>query len=88
MRIKLLFITFFCALFFANAQTNKELADKYLKERQELVFTFTANNLKEVQELSKILSFDHGQDRNKPLTINAIANKKNFQKFLAFNLPF
>ncbi len=88
MRIKLLFITLFCALFLANAQTNKDLANKYLKERQELVFTFTANNLKEVQELSKILSFDHRQDRNKPLTINAIANKKNFQKFLAFNLPF
>lgn len=88
MRIKLLFVTLFCAVFFMKAQTNKDLADKYLKERQELAFTFTANNLKEIQELSKILSFDHGQDRNKPLTVKAIANPKEFKKFLAFNLPF
>ncbi|MCF6180612.1 immunoglobulin-like domain-containing protein [Lutibacter sp.] len=88
MKRKLLFITLLCSTFFINAQTNKELADKYLKERQELAFTFTANNLKEVQELSKILSFDHGQNRNNPLTIKAITNPKGFKKFLAFNLPF
>jgi hypothetical protein len=88
MKLKLLFITLFCSVFFINAQTNKELANKYLKERQELAFTFTANNYKEVQELSKILSFDHGQDRNNLLTIKAIANPKEFKKFLAFNLPF
>ena len=88
MKRKLLFITLLCSTFFINAQTNKELADKYLKERQELEFTFTANNLKEVKELSKILSFDHGQDRSKPLTIKAIANPKEFKKFLAFKLPF
>ena len=88
MKTKLLFVTLFCAVFFMKAQTNKELANKYLNKRGELVFTFTANNFKEVKELSLLISFDHGQDLNNPLTIKAITNKKNFQKFLAFNLPF
>ncbi|WP_457618244.1 M14 family zinc carboxypeptidase [Lutibacter sp.] len=88
MRTKLLFVTLFCALFFANAQTNKKLANKYLNKRGELAFTFTANNIDEVRKLSTIISFDHGQNLNNPLTIKAIANKKNFQEFLTFNLPF
>ncbi|WP_456424139.1 hypothetical protein, partial [Lutibacter sp.] len=88
MKIKLLFITLFCALFFANAQTNKDLANKYLNKRGELAFTFTANNIDEVRKLSSIISFDHAQNPNNPLIINAIANKKNFDAFLTFNLPF
>jgi len=88
MKIKLLFVALFCAIFFSNAQTNKDLADKYLNKRGELAFTFTANNIDEVRKLSSIISFDHAQNQNNPLIINAIANKKNFQKFLAFNLPF
>jgi len=47
MKRKLLFITLLCSAFFVNAQSNKELAEKYLKERQELAFTFTAKNSKE-----------------------------------------
>jgi hypothetical protein len=70
------------------SQTEKEKADHYLKERGELAFTFVANNLEEARELSLLVSFDHGQDRSNPLVINAIANQKNFEKFLAFNLPY
>jgi len=73
---------------FINAQNHKELADHYLSVRGELAFTFTANNFDEINQLSRIISFDHGNDRNNPLTIKAIANNKNFKQFLAFNLPF
>ncbi|SNR41301.1 Por secretion system C-terminal sorting domain-containing protein [Lutibacter agarilyticus] len=88
MKTKLLLVLFLCSTIFVNAQTNIELADKYLKERGELAFTFTANSVAEIQQLAKIISFDHGQDGNNPLTIKAIANNKNFKKFLEFNLPF
>ncbi|WP_456378595.1 M14 family zinc carboxypeptidase [Lutibacter sp.] len=88
MKIKLLLFFVLFAVLKINAQTNRELADKYLKERGELVFTFTANNFDEARKLSSIISFDHGQDRNNPLTIKAIANQKNFNNFLKFNLPF
>ena len=87
MKLKLLFVLIF-STFILTAQTSKELADKYLTKRGELVFTFTANNFDEIEKLSRIISFDHGQDSNNPLIIKAIANKKNFKKFLAFNLPF
>lgn len=70
------------------SQTEKEKAEHYLKERGELAFTFVANNFEEARELSLLVSFDHGQDHSNPLVINAIANQKNFEKFLAFNLPY
>ncbi|REE83587.1 putative secreted protein (Por secretion system target) [Lutibacter oceani] len=87
MKFKLLIVLLLVGVF-SNAQNNKELANKYLTKRGELVFTFTANNFQEIKQLSRIISFDHGQNRNNPLKIKAIANKKNFEKFLAFNLPF
>jgi hypothetical protein len=70
------------------SQTEKKKAEKYLEERGELVFTFTANNLKEVRELAKLISFDHDQDPSNPLVINANVNQKEFQKFLEFDLPY
>lgn len=73
---------------FVYSQTNKQKAEHYLKERGELEFTFTANNIKELQNLANIVSFDHGQDPTNPLKINAIANEKEFQVFLEHNLPF
>ena len=88
MKIKLLLFLVIFSVFNIHAQSNKELADKYLSKRGELAFTFTANNLDEINQLSRIISFDHGNDRNNPLTIKAIANNKNFKQFLAFNLPF
>ncbi|MDC9721396.1 MAG: M14 family zinc carboxypeptidase [Urechidicola sp.] len=84
----LLLLIFMISTTFVFSQTEKQKAEYYLKERGELVFTFTANTLEEVRELSRIISFDHGQDINNPLTINAIANNKNFQKFLSYNLPY
>lgn len=72
-----LFLFFLLSLNFSFSQTNyTQKAEKILNERDELVFTFYANSMQEVRQLSRILSFDHGQDPNTPLTINAIANKK------------
>ncbi|WP_298364994.1 M14 family zinc carboxypeptidase [uncultured Lutibacter sp.] len=88
MKFKILLVVLVVSVFTLNAQSNKELAYKYLKERGELVFSFTANNFKEIEELNRIISFDRGRDRNNPLKVSAVANKKNFEKFLTFNLPF
>ena len=88
MKNPLLLLILMISTTFCFSQSEKQKAENYLKERGELVFTFTANTLEEVRELSRIISFDHGQDINNPLTVNAIANKKNFQKFLNFNLPY
>ena len=88
MKTKLLLILILFSANFISAQNHKELADKYLKERGELVFSFTANTIDEIQQLANIVSFDHGQNRNSPFTIKAIANKDDFEIFLKFNLPF
>jgi len=87
MKTKLFLIFVLLSVTFINAQDQKELADKYLSKRGELAFTFTANNFDEINQLSRIISFDHHQDSN-PLTINAIANNKGFEKFLTYNLSF
>ncbi|MFD1614150.1 M14 family zinc carboxypeptidase, partial [Gelatiniphilus marinus] len=71
-----------------SQNTNKLKAENYLKERGELVFTFTANNLNEVKQLANIVSFDHGQNPKTPLTIKAIANENEFNRFLNFNLTY
>lgn len=88
MKTKLLLLVLIFSTCYIQAQNQQDLANKYLNERGELAFTFTATNWKEVKELSSIISFDHGQDPNNPFVIKAIANKKNFQKFLKLNLPF
>ncbi|SNR51668.1 M14 family zinc carboxypeptidase [Lutibacter flavus] len=88
MRNKLLLVLYLIGVLSLNAQSNKELANKYLNERGELAFTFTANNIDEIQQLANIISFDHGQNHENPFTINAISNRKEFDKFLEFNLPF
>lgn len=88
MKIKLLLFLVLFSVLKINAQTNKELADKYLKVKGEVYFSFTANNFKEIQELASIISFERSTNITNPLTINANANKKGFDKFLAFKLPF
>ena len=66
----------------------KDKATKYLTVRGELIFTFKANSTQEVNELSKIVSFDHGQNPITPLTIQAIANKQQFERFLDYNISY
>ena len=84
-----LFLFFLLSINFCHSQiTTAEKAEKILKERNELVFTFKANSMAVVKQLSRIVSFDHGQNPYTPLTINAIANKKQFERFLDFNLQY
>ena len=88
-RILIFFILITLNSNFSYAQNRDfKKAETYLSQRGELVFTFTANNFSEIRQLSKIVSFDHGQNPNSPLTIKAIANKKQFNQFLAFKLPY
>ena len=88
MKKPLLLLIFMISATFAFSQTEKQKAEKYLKERGEIEFTFTANSLKEVKSLSSVISFDHGQDPSNKLTINAFANARTFQEFLKFDLPY
>ncbi|MDV7186507.1 M14 family zinc carboxypeptidase [Lutibacter sp. TH_r2] len=88
MKTKLLLVLIISCALNISAQTQKDLAKKYLDYRGELVFTFTANNIQEASELSNIITFDHGIDPSNPLVIRAIANKKNFPKFLEYNLKY
>ena len=88
MKTKLLLVLIILCTLNLTGQTQKELADKYLDYRGELVFTFVANNIEEARELSRIITFDHGLDPSNPLVIRAIANKKNFPKFLKYNLEY
>lgn len=88
MKTKILLFALLLTTFYIKAQSNLELANKYLKGRQELVFTFTVKNSKKVQELSKILSIDQVENKNNLFTIKAYANPEEFKKFLTFNLPF
>lgn len=88
MRKPLLLFIFMMSSILLYSQTEKQKADNYLNERGELVFTFTANSLDEIGQLSNIVSFDHGQDPTNPLRIKAYANAKEFNKFLKFGLPY
>ncbi len=88
MKKPLLLLVFMISSIITFAQTEKQKAEKYLNERGELAFTFTANNIGEIRKLSSMISFDHGQDPSNPLTVNAVANKKEFQDFLDFELPY
>lgn len=88
MRKSLLLLILAISTTFVYSQTENKKAEQYLKERGSIEFTFTANNLKEVKALSNIISFDHAQDPSNLLKINAIANQKEFDKFLEFKLPY
>lgn len=86
--LSLVVFVLFVQFTFSQSLLTEQKAKTYLEERGELVFTFTANSLKQVQELASIVSFDHDQDRNTPLTIKAYANKNTFNRFLSYNLPY
>ncbi|PCI11821.1 MAG: hypothetical protein COB73_01145 [Flavobacteriaceae bacterium] len=88
MKKPLLLLVFLISSIITFSQTEKQKAEKYLNERGELVFTFTANNIGEIQKLASMISFEHGQDLRNPLTITANVNKKEFQKFLDFGLSY
>ena len=57
-----LFLFFLLSLNLSFSQINyAEKAEKILNERDELAFTFYANSMQEVRQLSRILSFSRLQ---------------------------
>ncbi len=83
-----LFLVFFTGALFAQKSTPLERANKYLKEKGEVIFTFKAKNERQFYELNDILSVSHRHVDRKILEVEAYANKVQFEKFLTYGLPF
>ena len=83
-----LFLVFFAGALFAQKSTPLERANKYLKEKGEVVFTFKAKSERQFYELNDILSVSHRRVDRKLLEVEAYANKAQFEKFLTYGLPF
>ena len=88
-------ITLMCAMllltsFSMNAQnlTNRQKADRYLKTKGEVCFTFQANNESQFIEIAKFLSIGHKRVSQDDLLVEAYANETTFSKFLEYGLPY
>jgi hypothetical protein len=59
--------------------------DKYFVEKGEVYFSFEINDSRELNEISSIVSIDHGSTIGQ---VHAYANKKEFIEFLKKDIPF
>lgn len=85
----LLLVVLVISLTNLNAQeTHKQKAEKYLKEKDEVCFTFKASNKTQFNALSKIISIGHKHVDEDALEVEAYANSKTFQQFLEYNIPY
>jgi hypothetical protein len=83
-----LFLLAFTSLTFAQNKTALSKAQKYLQEKGEVVFTFKAIDQTQFEEINKIVSISHKRVDAKELQAEAYATKEQFEKFLAFGLPY
>ncbi len=72
----------------AQKNSNLERANKYLKEKGEVIFTFKATSKAQFHELNDLLSVSHKHVDQDDLEVEAYANKDQFKKFLSYGLPF
>ena len=85
----LLFVVSITSLISLDAQeTNRQKAKKYLAEKGEVCFTFNASNKEQFNTLSKIITIGHKHVDEDLLEVEAYANPKTFQQFLAYNIPY
>lgn len=68
--------------------SNKLKAEAYLKSKGEVCFTFKANSIKQIKELSSFLSIGHKPINKDELIVEAYANENMFAQFLKYGLPF
>jgi hypothetical protein len=83
-----LFLLAFNSLTIAQNKSALSKARKYLQEKGEVVFTFKATNQTQFEEINKIVSISHKRVDEKELQAEAYATKEQFEKFLAFGLPY
>jgi PKD repeat protein len=83
---------FFLALFtlqfnalFAQTKTHQEVINELFKDTKEIYFEFDYTTKAQMHELTKIISIDHGSTNVK---VKAYANRKEFGKFLQYNIPY
>ncbi len=67
-------------------QKDKNLAEKYLNDRGEVIFTFTINDKSALTTITKELSIVHYDDVSKEVKV--MANKNQFTNFLQKEIPF
>lgn len=88
-KIIFLFVISVTSLISLNAQeTNRQKAEKYLEEKGEVCFTFKASSKEQFYELSKVITIGHKHVDEIDLEIEAYADAKTFQQFLAYNIPY
>ena len=77
----------FCSNIYAQ-NTAKQKAEAYLESKGEVCFTFKANSIEQLEELSSFLSFGHKPIKRNELIVEAYANEKTFSKFLEYGLAY
>jgi len=84
----ILFLSAFNSLTIAQNKTVLGKAQKYLQEKGEVVFTFKATDQIQFEEINKIVSISHKKVDALDLQAEAYATKEQFDRFLAFGLPY
>jgi PKD repeat protein len=85
----LILVVLVISLVSLNAQeTNRQIAEKYLEEKGEVCFIINASNKEQFHEISKVITIGHKHIDETTLEIEAYADSKTFQQFLAYNIPY
>ena len=78
----------FSSSLLAQKDSYLEKANRYLKEKGEVIFTFKATSKAQFLELNEFLSISHKHVDEQLLEVEAYANKDQFKKFLAYGLSY
>uniref|UniRef100_UPI003752164B M14 family zinc carboxypeptidase n=1 Tax=Flavobacterium sp. TaxID=239 RepID=UPI003752164B len=78
----------FSSTLFAQKSSSLEKANRYLKEKGEVIFTFKAISKAQFYEINNIISVSHKHVDENNLEVEAYANKDQFKKFLTYGLNF
>jgi Zinc carboxypeptidase/Ig-like domain CHU_C associated len=86
--LTLLITLLFTSYSFAQKEKALELANKYLREKGEVIIRFKATSKEQFHKINEIVSVGHQRVDENELEVEAYANKDQFQKFLAFGLEY
>ena len=86
--LTLLIALLFTSYSFAQKEKALEMANKYLREKGEVIIRFKATSKEQFLKINEIVSVGHKRVDENDLEVEAYANKDQFQKFLAFGLEY
>jgi hypothetical protein len=86
--LTLLITLLFSSYSFAQKETALELANKYLREKGEVIIRFKATSKEQFHRINEVVSVGHQRVDENELEVEAYANKDQFQRFLAFGLDY